>query len=79
MVICYFSPNLSATAVCPGTFLVTGGLINLQNTWYFVSSTAVRLINDMIKGSDPKSDASGSAAERWQQDITFPKEKCLYV
>jgi hypothetical protein len=64
MAMCYFYPNLSATAVCPGTFLVTGGLINLQKTWYFVSSTAVRLTNNTIKGSDPKSDASVSAAKR---------------
>jgi len=60
----YFFPNLSATAVCPGTFLVMGGLINLQRTWYFVSSTAVRLTNDTIKGSDTKGDANVSAAKR---------------
>jgi len=59
-----FSPKLTGTAVCPGTFLVIGGLITLQETCYFVSNTAVRLINDMIKGSDPKSVASVSAAER---------------
>jgi hypothetical protein len=61
---CYFSPKLTATTVRTVTFLVTDGLINLQETCYIVSGTAVRLINDMIKGSDPKSDASVSAAER---------------
>jgi hypothetical protein len=59
----FFFPSLSATAVCPGTLVVTGGQINFQKTWCFVSSAVVRLINDVIKGSDPKSDASVSAAK----------------
>jgi len=64
MVMYYFFPNLSATTVCPSTFLVTGGMINLQKTWYFVSSTAVTLTNDAIKGSDPISDASVKCSKK---------------
>jgi len=61
-----------------GIFLVIGRLINFTP----VSSTVVRHINDVIDGSDPSRNASVTEAEnmwyRWKEDITLPKEKCLW-
>jgi hypothetical protein len=45
---------------------------------YLVSSTTVKLIDDVCNGNDPSSDYSENGAENWwysweQQDTTFRK------